>query len=316
MPIRFSEAIAAVLLVVSSLAYASGTAEFYGDKEDGWFWYKDPAELRPKPEQKPQVQAEAEASKQPKEASPVPFSVEWLRVNMDRLRDDAIEHPEDKNKVKAYLYAVRVMMDKAQNFADAAHDIANSDPLLDNNNRIPLGSASKSMILNIQDQDRRKILAFLSQRVGLWFFFDGKCSYCQGQIRLLKTFKELNPAYQIRNVSMDGGVLPGMVGEVVRDQGQAKRLGLTITPTLVMVSPPNTYAIVAQGMITSAELEEKILLSARMAKIIPDDMLKKFQIFNRGVLKPEDFNGAKEGVDMNDPAAWVNFLQDKLKGSY
>ncbi len=312
MRIRFSKlAILAGALVMSGVGMADDTRAFYGGKEDGWFWYKDPPVIIPPepPKQDPKQEV------LPK--GPAPFSVTWLRENMDRLRDDAIENPEDKEKVRAYLYAVRVMMDKAQNFADSAHDIANTDPLLDNNNRIPLGSASKTAALQLQKDARREIMGYLSKRAGVWFFYDGKCGYCRSQIPLLNTFKTMNPGFRVRNVSMDGSTLPGLTGETVRDQGQAKRLGLKITPTMVMVAPPNTYAIVSQGLITSSDLEDKILMSARMANVIPEELLKKYQIYNKGVLTSDDLKtDSGERVDMTDPAQWVKFLQEKLQGRY
>jgi len=85
----------------------------------------------------------------------------------------------------------------------------------------------------------------------------------------------------------------------------------------VMVAPPNTYAIVSQGLITSSDLEDKILMSARMANVIPEELLKKYQIYNKGVLTTDDLKtDSGERVDMTDPAQWVKFLQEKLQGRY
>ena len=313
MSIRFFKAAVLLAITVSNPVFAANTAAYYGEKEDGWFWYKDPA-LAPKP--KPKPPEEPKPTPEPKEAKPAPFSVEWLRANIDKLRDDAIENPDDKDKVTAYLYAVQVMMDKAQNFANAAHEIATTDPLLDNNNRIPLGSASKSAMLSLQEGARKEIMAYLKDRAGLWFFFDSKCSFCSQQNTLLNTFKLKNPDFIVRNITMDGVQLPGMK-DAIRDQGQAKRLGLKITPTLVLAVPPNTFAIVSQGLITAAELEDKMIMSSRIAKVIPEDMMKKYQIYEKGVLKTDDFKDLEgKPVNMDDPASWVKYLQEKLQARF
>lgn len=305
-----------IAVATGTLAHAQETRAYYGGKEEGWFWYKDPvAPPEPKP-QVPQPSPKEEKTEPAAPKGPAPFSVAWLRENMDLLRDDAIENPDDKEKVRAYLYAVRVMMDKAQNFADSAHDIANTDPLLDNNNRIPLGSASKSAMLQLQASAKTEIIKYLSERVGVWFFYDGKCSFCRSQVPLLNQFKQAHPALRVRNVSMDGSRLPGLTGETLRDKGQAKRIGLKITPTMVLIIPPSTFSIVSQGLITSAELEDKIILAARTANMIPEELLAPYQIHRRGVLTGQDFKNGEAEIDMSDPAQWIRYLQEKLQGRY
>ena len=85
------------------------------------------------------------------------MSVEWLRANLPVLRDRAIDQPTQEN-VRAYYYAQRIMMDKAQVFSDVAREVTGTDPLLDENLRVPFASAAKAAQLRNANESKAAIL--------------------------------------------------------------------------------------------------------------------------------------------------------------
>ena len=130
------------LLLFSALqqeghAHEKDRASFFVDKERGWFWREEIVDpVQPKPEKKVENSAEL-----PRVAikEPQPLSVAWLRKNLEKYRDEAIDAPSPEN-VAAYFNLQRVMMDKAHRFTDVAHEVVISDPRLDENVRRPISS--------------------------------------------------------------------------------------------------------------------------------------------------------------------------------
>ena len=281
------------------------SANYHGAKEEGWFWYKDPKEEKPVLPPKKEIKKEAPKEAKAEEKQEL-FSMQWLKENYPKLKDKAIEDPSDDN-LRAFLYAQRLMFDKAQNFAVRANMVATMDPLLDENNRIPLAAAAKATLLRQTDDDRKEALKHLSKISGLWFFFDSNCHYCKAQNTYLKLFKE-DYKFIVKNISVDGMPLETME-DWVKDQGQAKMLGLQMTPTTVLVVPPNGFYIVSQGLNSVDGLADKIIMAANANNLLPKNIKTPRDTFDRGVLKPEDMK-IKDMSD--DPKEWVRFLQEKI----
>jgi hypothetical protein len=60
--------------------------------------------------------------------APAPLSAAWLRANLERFRDQAIDDPSPRN-VALYLYLQRLVLDKAERFAEATQRAVWADPL-------------------------------------------------------------------------------------------------------------------------------------------------------------------------------------------
>ena len=121
---------------------AGSSGDFYEDRSEGWHWYEDPPPVEEEElkEIVPQSPVSAPSSTQ---ESAEPMTTEWLRTMLPQLRDAAIDSPTNEN-VAAYFYAQRIMFDKAQVFSDKAQQVVNSDPLLDEDLRLPFARGSQS----------------------------------------------------------------------------------------------------------------------------------------------------------------------------
>lgn len=283
---------------------------------EGWFWYEDPPKpilVKPKEEKKPDsivVKGKSDESKKDGKARVVePFSVQWLRTNMPVLLDKAINEPTKEN-VEAYEYAKRVMLDKSQRYAEKTRDVVSNDPFLDENNRVPFATFAKKEFLSNQQHDLGNALKYLSGKVGIWLFFDSTCSFCYLQANQILDLKK-EYGFQTRFISMNGKGMP-MIPEYFVEHGQAKALGLTMTPTTVMVVPPNGYFIISQGAMAKDQLQERLLVAADSNGILPKELQAGTRAFDKGVLRSEDL----DGIDTDDPKVWVQRLKEKLKGRY
>lgn len=311
------------LFFLSAGALAEDSAAHYGAKEEGWYWYKDPKEIKktdPSPEKK--AEAPPEKPEPPKEEAKIkpediPFSTAWLKANLDRLREEAMDSPDDPDKIRAYLYAQRLVLDKAQNFATAAHRMANLDPLLDESNRVPIDTAAKMAVMRTSNAAKEEALRRLAKKAGLFFFFDSSCSHCLTQQEALGWMVK-DYAFSIKNISVDGKGLPGM-HTWVKDDGQAKALGLKIFPTTIFVVPPDGYYIISQGTLSAESMGNKIILVANDRKLLDEDVARHINVFDRGVLSAKDMRDpalAEAIRNSRESKIWVNQLREKLGTNY
>lgn len=302
--------------VASGFAQRIQPSDFLMRGSEGWFWYEDPPEpitIEPKEPEKPAtliLEKEAESKPAPsEEPGPDPFSVEWLRVSMPILLDEAINNPTKEN-VEAYEYAKRVMLDKSQRYAEMTQQVVANDPYLDENNRVPFATFAKKAFLSERTENLTKAMKYLSDIAGIWMFFDSTCNFCHLQAnQILSLGKDYN--FQTRFISMNGKGM-SMLPEYYVDSGQAKKIGLTMTPTTVMVVPPNQYFIISQGAMARDQLEERILIAADSNDLLPDELRAGTRAFDKGVLRTEDL----QDIGSDDPKEWVKRLKEKLKGRY
>lgn len=228
---------------------------------------------------------------------------------MPKLLDAAIDDPSKEN-VEAYLYAQRVAMDKSQRYAEMTTRVVAADPFLDENNRVPIATYTKPFFLRNAQAGVTEALKHVATVGGLWVFFDSKCEFCRPQVNTVqKLAKEYG--FVTKFISMDGKPLPN-VTEFENNTGQASILNLRITPTTVLVVPPNNYYIVSQGMMAQDQLAERIIIAADSNNLLPKDIAQKINTYDRGVLTNED---TQKGAS-DDPKQWVKYLKDKLEGRY
>lgn len=315
---RAFQIVGAVFAVASGMAIAQDRQQgFYSDKERGWHWYEDPPVEKkappPKPVPPPVAVAAPPAASVTAPGVPALFSTAWLRANLDRLRDDAMDNPDDKDKVRAYMYAQRVMLDKAQRFSTAASTVVKTDPLLDETNRVPMDMMATAAVQQSVAANRKEAVKYLAGKGGILFFFDSTCEFCKVQVAALN-WLEKDYGYTIKAISVDGKPMPGVKAGWVKDEGQARALGLTIMPTTIFAVPPDRFFIISQGYHSAESLEEKILLAAQADNLLPEAMAKKHQTYERGVLKPGDLRDP--ALDPNDSKAWVDQLRKKLGARY
>jgi conjugal transfer pilus assembly protein TraF len=309
---RFSVLTLLTLAALPSVVYAdieSGSPRFIERKAEGWFFYKDPKETPPPPPLIRQEPKAPDGKPDSKEPTVQPFSVSWLRENMPKLLDAAIDDPSKEN-VEAYLYAQRVAMDKSQRYAEMTTRVVAADPFLDENNRVPIATYTKPFFLRNAQSGVTEALKHVATVGGLWVFFDSKCEFCRPQVNTVqKLAKEYG--FVTKFISMDGKALPN-VTEFEKNTGQASILNLRITPTTVLVVPPNNYYIVSQGMMAQDQLAERIIIAADSNNLLPKDIAQKINTYDRGVLTNED---TQKGAS-DDPKQWVKYLKDKLEGRY
>ncbi len=285
---------------------------------EGWFWYEDPpAGTRPAPVQAPApspppvAPPTAPPPKAAESADPAPLSAAWFRANLEHYREQAIDRPSPEN-VASYLYLQRIMMDKADAFAEAAQAAVASDPLLDANNERPLGTAAANAVTQIAAQAQDGLLRHVAGFAGFMLFVRSDCLICAQQIA---TVQMLNRQFGFRVlvVSLDGApprgvTMPGLL----RDAGQAARLGVRQVPVLFVMRPPATVVPVSYGVLTLEDLKARVLLLARQAQWVSEDAWRATQPVSHRSLAALDATITPELLA--DPKALVAHIRAVLQG--
>lgn len=324
---------------------------FYDRRSEGWYWYEDPETKRKEALEKQKklleqqnkqheqtviaekkelkkvdiVDPVTKAVNQPivvqaTEPQPKALSAEWLKQNMPEMLMKAIDKPFAENgspsaETKAYMYMQRLTLDKAQNFSKAATTLTETDPFLDETARVPVDTATNKIFTMALAKDKKDITNYLSKFTGLWFFYDSNCSFCHSQYEFLKDFKAEHN-FKIMFISMDGKRLPKMDNTeiIYPDRGQAKRLRLRITPSIVLVAPPNNFYVVSQGLITQDSLLTKILLVAEQQNLLTKEQKERLDPYSKGVLTPEQIARMQkvENELNSDPTKIVDVIRQAV----
>ncbi len=264
--------IAAALLSWSTLAVAQpsqGDSGFYERDAEGWFWYVDP-ERELEDEEKAKKPPPPPPSTKPQESGPPALSSAWMRENLPKYRDLAIDNPTPDN-VAAYFYLQRYMMDKSEKFARVASFVVATDPYLDENTRKPIASFASMGAARTAKEQKDVVLEELASEAGIWFFFHSECPYCEQQAPVLEML-ERNYGFTVSAVSLDGKPLPsGRYSNFVTDKGQAAKLGVAATPAMFLVKPPDQVVPIAQGVLSATQIADRAVRVAASAGFITQE---------------------------------------------
>lgn len=249
----------------TAVAAPGARNQFLGRHEDGWFWYEEPP---PPPPPKPD---EPPSTSQPSQPQDKPLSVEWIRNNIDRLRDQAINNPTKEN-VEMFLYVHKYMMDLSERFAYTYRSVAEQNTALDETISNPVTAVSRRQISDATEAAQNEIIQRLAGQVGVWYFFQSTCQYCLRQNPILDYMRQEAPM-SILPISLDGlPMVDGSHPNWVVDNGQAAQLQVSTTPTLYLVKPDtNEVVLLAAGLRSLPELKQRFVEVARAQNWITKD---------------------------------------------
>lgn len=307
----------AALLSGSPAIAADGAAPFYERSDEGWFFYEPepepPPEPEPAPPPPPPAPAVAAPPSEPVDPGPPAFSVAWLRAEMERAQERAVDNPTEEN-VRYYYYLQRAAMDKAQTYAEVAQRVVAGDPFIDETARRGTASYASKAIDKRQTEGTDKTLTALAERVGVFFFFRGDCgAFCAKQAEVLQAMQRLY-GFEVFAVSLDGKPLPnGLFPDFRTDEGQVKALGIEVIPAIYLAKPPNEVAPIAQGIVAITDLRTRFLFAAAgRGWISPDEFAasRAFEPTPTFRTSPEEMEALD--IDYADPSAVVRALRTKM----
>lgn len=263
------------LLVFSTYTLASNKPTFYEERQRGWFWH----EVEPEPEEE-EPHAKEPATPQPELIKPVsppteqvPLDSAWLKANLEKLMQKAIDEPTDAN-LAAYAYANRLMMDMGSRFSTRMMEFMELEQALQESARRPFSTFALSEFSEERNKAVNSIMAKLKEKAHIWFFYSSTCAYCVKQVPVLEEFKA-RTGIPVLAISMDGGPVPGAnTFEVVVDHDLrvSQMFGVRVTPTMHLVDNKKRQPIpLTEGLNTLPDIEKRVLLLSRQASFITDE---------------------------------------------
>ena len=206
---------------------------------------------------KPQSRKEEAAGVQPPERSAVEHLAAVTR-ELDELKARAILDPSETNVI-AYIRFQREQLDRASTFSDTWQRALWQKPELDYTLQRPVSTVGKRAWLDNRRADRDAVLANLSQRYGLFYFYAQSCGACDIFSPILRSVADSHHITVVA-VSMDGGPSRDFPGYVV-DAGQRARMGVggNETPALVLFDTLTKRTIpVGFGILSADEIMDRI----------------------------------------------------------
>ena len=248
-------------------------------------------------------------------------TVKWLRDNFPRLQERAINDPSEAN-VTAMLLVQRLILDKSQRYSDAVTRVVNSNPLVNENNRVPFASAGSRAVANAKYSAEINAVRELKEIGGIFVFVDGTCRFCTMQLPIVNALKN-NHGLEYIVVSTDGTRPKGFSGQLVKDNGLFRKLGLKLTPSIVFVpnpkrysgqQDPNDYFIISQGFYAQDELVKQIAFAGHNTKLLSDAVMKDLDVWDRGVASNQDLQTLR--LDAENPQSIIQAVEPMLFKRY
>tara|TARA_R110000851_G_scaffold328806_2_gene500073 strand:+ start:9040 stop:10083 length:1044 start_codon:yes stop_codon:yes gene_type:complete len=312
------------IAVTSPAVYAQ--SGFWDSQNEGWFFYEpEPVEEEPPEENPPQVVPVEIDPPEPPEETPEPpeepayLSAVWLKDNLPRYHQAALDDPTNVQTVAVYAFLKRVALDKAEQFTKTYQQALLKYPVLDENtNRSTASFATKAMDQEADEAKFRLLREISNRSLGLFFFYEDDCEVCLEQTRPLNWVKRRG-GFDVQPISLDGAPIPikGYENFSV-DEGQAEMLGLVATPAIYLVIDSQNIVSIGQGGTSAHALAEAIITQARMNGVISEE---EFQSTQSSRLNPlgQSFNQLIESKSIApredgfiDPDSMYELIEEEI----
>lgn len=230
-------------------AAAENDAFYCEERKLGYWFYC----TKPKSAPKPETAAPA----------PIPDAVtrmEAITAQLRELKARAILEPTPAN-VTAYVRFQREQLDRASLFSDVWQRAIWQDPDLDYTLQRPISTLAKRQWQDSRTAERNGVMAGLSTRYGLFYFFAQSCGACEVMAPIVRSVTG-TWGITVRAISTDGGPSHHFPNYIVETNQRAK-MGLEpkVTPAVVLWDALKGRPIpIGYGVMSADELQDRIYL--------------------------------------------------------
>ncbi len=247
---------------------------YYGRKAEGWFFYGDPGSRE-------EASSLGETENEPTDINPekIPLTAAWLRKNLPRYLDLAIDNPTSEN-VLAYFYLQRMALDRASAFARTAGEVIPGRTFLDENIRRPTSTLGAGLLDQASISGRHNLLHMLKDRISLVYLFDSSAS---GTSLFSALVKNLQDTYGFYVRSADCAENPAgdpYYPDAVAAPSAVEAFKVGALPALLAYAGEREYTPVSQGVVSLSMLESGILSAAtRLQVLSPEEKARSYPYY-------------------------------------
>ena len=247
---------------------------FYGDRNRGWYWYEDPAEIQDEEdivdeegaEQKKAGQKKQEKKgkreKREKEIEAILRSgnattkMNLIKEEIDRAKNEAILYPTHKN-IANYIEVQNRWADHSSYFSQKWQEVILRHPDLNYSLRSPTNASGRKIYIEEKRQAEEKELIRFSKKGGIFYFYKLNCRACQAMTAIIK---QLEKEYQITilPISIDDKISPAWPNSKTGSEVQTiiQAFQIKYIPALFAVSPyQNKIIPIAYGVTSLSKLK-------------------------------------------------------------
>ncbi|GAB6071494.1 hypothetical protein JCM30760_25920 [Thiomicrorhabdus hydrogeniphila] len=255
------------MMVVSLYAQADSMLDYKSAfKCEGNYkfnWYCD--ELKQQEQKKPPIKKEIKKEvkeeklvpEKKEEKAPELSEFENIQKKLKELLHIAYVNPSDENLYN-YIAFQNQVTNKAAIFADKWQRVLWLSPELDYSQKHPTARMAKAVSNQTLNKNRDFNLEHLkAEGYGIFFFYKNDCQYCHQMkypLRLLAQSTKMD----VMSIAVDGNISDQFPNSVA-DNGQAESLGVTQTPTIMLVNTKTKdIQPISTGWVSLQELEKRI----------------------------------------------------------
>jgi conjugal transfer pilus assembly protein TraF len=261
-------------LVISLWVVNPARADYYSDSHTGWWWYErdTPLEEKKVPKETEKADPENEGKTYPSlslytEERLFDMDPGEFQKIMDGFRAKAIRWPTEGN-VTEYYRVSEIARKKALAFTNTSEYVWQKHPELSTVADYPTNTPGMQAKYGMEKEERERVLEENRDDFALVMFVRPGCEFCDEELKIIKWFTETT-GWVVKEV------------DISRQPELARRFGVTITPSLILIQKGNKeYMPVSAGVATANEIEDKAYRTVRLLKkeISPDEYsLYEFQ---------------------------------------
>ncbi|PHR62195.1 MAG: hypothetical protein COA43_00710 [Robiginitomaculum sp.] len=226
-------------------------------RELGQYFKCSTAHIEPIPEEKTEATIPPVDSFYEQENEAI-AEVERIKEQLDRAWKLALIKPNAVN-YRRYMHLQKEVLNRSSVAADWHRRTVYSNPDLDYLFLRPANANAKIRYNADLLKTKQDFIKSMNERYGIIYIYSSDCSACKVYSPNLKAFANRHNM-QVMAISKDGGSNKYFPDYVV-DQGQLKELRLDGFPTpttVVMDSRDRSYQVLGAGVLSSAEIEDRI----------------------------------------------------------
>lgn len=226
---------------------------YYRNREDGWFWYKDP----PPPPKKPKVQEQTKLPKSKSESDALRARFDTYKKTLEDARIKAFFEPTPQN-LAHYAKLQTELVQRADTASDVWQRVVWSNPNFDFTLERPVNRKGLDAWEETERGRKRNTFDRLASTSVLYFFFKSDCPYCHQFAPVLSRFSQ-SSGIRVFPVSLDGGGLKEFPKPHMNN-GVAETLGVTSWPALFLGEPSKgRISPVGYGVMSDMELADRLV---------------------------------------------------------
>lgn len=252
----------ALVLALASTCHAG--ADYYSDSGKGWWWYDrdkpaDEERQDPKPKRQASTPAPPENEYKTRNPSLKNFSYQQLwdmhpddfYELQESFKKKAVQNASEEN-VMEYYEIIDIARKKGLAFTNSSMYVWQKYPELTTGPDNPTTAPGALAETTMKNEERQAKLKNYKDEFALIYFTQQGCTYCTEQTKILNWFKS-QTGWSIRPV------------DIHENTELANRLGVTITPTLILIQKGNEeFFPVSAGVMSAADIEDRTYRAIRI----------------------------------------------------